>query len=81
MDARIASGVNKIPWAGYVKNPREKILVGVKDVDVIGADNAKSRIDLNKELTDCTFESWKEKKMYGHFIREMPETSNKEHSW
>lgn len=48
--------------------------MGVKDVDVIGADNAKSRIDLNKELTDCTFESWKEKKIYGHFI-------NKEHSW
>lgn len=49
------------------------MLVGVRDVDVIEADDAKSRIDLKKELKDCRFESWKEKKMYGHFVRGTPE--------
>lgn len=57
------------------------MLVGVRDVDVIEADDAKSRIDLKKELKDCRFESWKEKKVYGHFVRGTPETTNKEHSW
>lgn len=55
--------------------------MSVRDVDVFGADDVESRIDLNKELTDCRFESWKEKMMYGHFIREMPEITYKEHSW
>ena len=50
-------------------------------VDVTEKDNAKSRFDSKRELRGFGVKSWKEKKMYCCIVKEMMETTDREHSW
>ena len=40
-----------------------------------------SKRDFKKSLNEKRLENWKEKQMYGQFIRDMPEGIDREKSW
>ena len=78
-ESTIRSEVNNIGW--YFKNSNESLLQGVKHVRILKLRESVSKKNFKKLLNEKRVENWKEKKMYGQFIRDMPEGTDKEKSW
>ena len=56
------------------------MLQGVKHVRILKLRESVSKKNFKKLLNEKRVENWKEKKMYGQFIRDMPEGTDKEKS-
>ena len=64
----------------YLHDSDETLLIDVKKVEIIRTDNliGKEEFKRNQE----TFKAkWSEKRMYGQFVRDMPEEVDKDLSW
>ena len=70
---------NNIGW--YLKNSNEILLQGMKHVRILKLRESVSKKDFKKSLNENRVENWKEKQMYGQFIRDMPDGTDKEKSW
>lgn len=75
----IKSEENSLGW--YLKNSEESLLQGVKYVGLLDTDASVSKSDFKKSYAEERYETWKRKPMYGQFIREMPETTDKVKTW
>ena len=75
----IESEENNLGW--YLKNSNENLLQGVKHVGILKFKESISKKDFKKLLNEKRVENWKEKQMYGQFIRDMTEDTDKERSW
>ena len=75
----IGSEENNLGW--YLKNSNENLLQGVKHVGILKFKESISKKDFKKLLNEKRVENWKEKQMYGQFIRDMTEDTDKERSW
>ena len=75
----IGSEENNLGW--YLKNSNENLLQGVKHVGILKFKESISKKDFKKLLNQKRVENWKEKQMYGQFIRDMTEDTDKERSW
>ena len=63
----------------YLKN--ENWLQGVKHVRILKFRESVSKKDFKKSLNEKRVENWKEKKMYGQFISDMPDGTEKANFW
>ena len=75
----IKSEENNLGW--YVANQSDKLLVGVKVSGVIDTENCISKDEYKKKRIEEKENSWKEKPMYGQFIRDMKEGVDKPGTW
>ena len=74
----IGSEENNIGW--YLKNSNENLLQGVMHVKILKFKESVSKKDFKKSLNEKRVENWKEVEMYGQFIRDLPEDTDKEKS-
>ena len=78
-ESTVRSEENNIGW--YLKNSNEILLQGMKHVRILKLRESVSKKDFKKSLNENRVENWKEKQMYGQFIRDMPDDTDKEKSW
>ena len=74
----VRSKENNLVW--YLKNSNENSIQGVKHGEILKFKESVSKKDLNKSLNEKTVKNWKSEQMYRHFIRDMPEGTDKEKS-
>ena len=65
----------------YVRESNEMLLKGVKKVSIVKTENLMEKEDFKKNRQNEFKNKWREKRMYGQFVREMPEKINKDLSW
>ena len=78
-ESTIRSEENNLGW--YLKNSNENLLQGLKHVRILNYKESVSKKDFKKSPNENRVENWKEKQMYGQFIRDMPDGTDKEKSW
>ena len=77
-ESTVRSKENNLGW--YLKNSNENSIQGVKHGEILKFKESVSKKDLNKSLNEKTVKNWKSEQMYRHFIRDMPEGTDKEKS-
>ena len=65
----------------YIKNSIEKLIEGVKAEHTIEYEDTLEKGEYKEKTMSETERLWREKKMYGQFIREMPETTDETETW
>ena len=70
---------NNLGW--YLKSLNESLFQGVKHLKILNLRDSVSKKDFKRLLNEKRVENWKEKQMYGQFIRDMPEGTDKEKLW
>ena len=68
----IESEVNNLE--GHIKNVTETILIGVRATGVLKNNGCTTKMDFKQNWNAQNLKEWKEKKMYGKFVRKMPNT-------
>ena len=65
----------------YVRESNVMLLKGVKKVGIVKTENLKEKEDFKKNSQNEVKNKWHEKRMYGQFVREMPEEIDQDLSW
>ena len=65
----------------YMRGSNEMLLKGVKKVGIVKTENLMEKEDFKKNSQNEFKNKWHEKRMYGQFVREMPEEIDKDLSW
>ena len=65
----------------YVRNSVEPLIEGVKAAETIEYNDRVNKKEFKQKWMRKKKELWKNKKMYGHFVREMPETTDEKETW
>ena len=78
-ESTIGSEENNLGW--YLKNSNKNLLQGVRHTRILKFKENASKKDFKKLLNAKRVKNWKEKQMYGEFIRNMAEGTDKEKSW
>ena len=65
----IKSEVTNLGW--YFRNTTETLLIGVRENGVLKTDGCTTKMDFKRNWHAQNLREWKEKKMYGQFVREM----------
>ena len=65
----------------YVLNSEETLIKGVAATSVIETDKAIRKDEFRRNDEEKRKQKWKDKIMYGQFLRQMPEESDKEKGW
>ena len=75
----VNSEENNLAW--YVRNSNERWMAGVRKINILDSEGAKEKNEFERDRHNASSNRWKEKKMYGQFLREMPETVDKDKTW
>ena len=67
---------NNLAW--YVRNSNERLMAGVKKIKILDSEEAKEKNKFKRDRENASLNRWKEKKMHGQFLREMPETVDRD---
>ena len=78
-DRCVRSEENSLRW--YVKNLVEVLLQGVRATGVIRSEGTVSKDEFKTSWNNEKLNSWKDKRLHGQFVREIPETTHVEESW
>ena len=70
---------NNLGW--YVRNLVEPLIEGVKAAEEIGYNDTVSKKEFKPRWMNEKKKLWKGKRMYGQFVREMPETKDEKETW
>ena len=65
----------------YVKNSAEKLIQGIRTSGTIETEGTISKSEFKRQNAQELKKKWTEKRMYGQFIREMPEKVDKDKTW
>ena len=65
----------------YVRESNGMLLKSVKEVGTVKTENLMEKEDFKKNSQNEFKNKWHEKRMYGQFVREMPEEIDKDLSW
>ena len=65
----------------YVKNPNEPLIEGVEATETTEYNDTLNNKEFKKSWKREEKELWKNKRMYGQFVREMPETTYEKETW
>ena len=65
----------------YVKNSAEKLIQGIRTSGTIETEGTISKSEFKRQNAQELKQKWTEKRMYGQFIREMPEKVDKDKTW
>lgn len=66
--------VNSLGW--YVKSSEEGLLQGVRATSVIRSEGTVGKEELKTSWNNEKLNSWKDKRLHGEFVREIPETTH-----
>ena len=69
---------NNLAW--YVKNSNERLMAVVRKIKILDSEGAKEKNEFKRDRQNASLNRWKEKN-YGQFLREMPETVDKDKTW
>ena len=64
-----------------VANSEENLIKGVYAAETINTEDTVSSGEFKKQIEQERKQKWTEKKMYGQFVREMPENVDKNKTW
>ena len=56
-------------------------MAGVRKIKILDSEGAKEKNEFKRDRQNASVNRWTEKKMYGQFLREMPETVDKDKNW
>ena len=70
---------NNLGW--YVRNSVDPSIEGVKAAETIEYNDTVNKKEFKQSWMREMKELWKNKKMYGQFVREMPETTDEKETW
>ena len=70
---------NNLAW--YVRNSNERLMAGVRKIKILDSEGAKKKNEFKRDNQNASLNRWKEKKLYGQFLQEMPETVDKDKTW
>ena len=70
---------NCIDW--YVKNSNEILIEGVRKSGIVDFENSVRKDIFKRERKETLKRNWREKQMYGQFLRDMPDDVDQEKSW
>ena len=59
----------------------EPLIQGVRDEETIPYENTVEKEEYKEKISGETEKRWREKKMYGQYVREMPETTDQTETW
>ena len=59
----------------------EVLLQGVRATSVIRSEGSVSKVEFKTAWNNEKLNSWKDKRLHGQFVRELPETMHVEASW
>ena len=62
-------------------NSTEMLIKGVCASETIKTEGIMNKMDFKRQRTQELKQKWTEKRMYGQFVREMPETVDKNKTW
>ena len=65
----------------YVKNSAEKLIQGIRTSGTIETEGTTSKSEFKGQNAQELKQKWTEKRMYGQFIREMPEKVDNDKTW
>ena len=65
----------------YVMNSEEKLIQGIRTSGTIETEGTISKSEFKRQHVQELKQKWTEKRMYGKFIREMPEKVHKDKTW
>ena len=65
----------------YVMNSAEKLIQGIRTSGTIETEGTISKSEFRRHNAQKLKQKWTEKRMYGQFIREMPEKVDKDKTW
>ena len=65
----------------YVMNSEEKLIQGIRTSGTIETEGTISKSEFKRQHTQELKQKWTEKRMYGQFIREIPEKVDKDKTW
>ena len=75
----VRSEENNLGW--YVRNSVESLIRGVKLVNVMDTEDVVSKDEFKRRWMNNKEHGWKEKIMYGQFVRDMPESTDQKKTW
>ena len=67
--------------AKYVKMSTESLIKGVKIANIVDCEEPKEKTAFKREVQNKYIARWPGRKMYGQFVREMPESVDKDRTW
>ena len=70
---------NNLGW--YVRNSVEPLIEDVKAAETIEYNDTVNKKEFKQRWMNEKKELWKNKRMYGQFVREMPETADEKETW
>ena len=65
----------------YVANSEENLIRGVAAAETINTEDTVMSGEFKKHKADELKQHWREKKVHGQFVREMPDKVDKDKSW
>ena len=65
----------------YIASSEEKLVRGVAAAGIINTEDVVRSEEFKKQKAQELKQSWREKKMHGQFIRELPEEVDKDRTW
>ena len=65
----------------YVVNSEENLIRGVSAAKTINMEDILTSGEFKKQIEQELKQNWSEKKMYGQFVREMPENVDRDKTW
>ena len=78
-ESTTGSEENNLGWK--LKNWNENLLQGVKHVTILKFRESVSKTDFKKPLNGKRIQNWKEKQIFGQFIKDISEDTGKEKCW
>ena len=75
----VRSEENNLGW--YVRNSVESLIRGVRFAKVVDTDDVVSKDEFKRGWINEKEQRWKEKRMYGQFVREMPQSTDENKTW
>ena len=67
--------------ASYVKMSTDNLVKGVKIANIVDGEEPKEKNAFKREIQNEYVARWTGKRMYGQFVREMPENVDRERTW
>ena len=65
----------------YVRNSVESLIRGDRFAKVVDIEDVVSKDEFKRGWMNEKEQRWKEKRMYGQFVREMPESADENKTW
>ena len=81
MRPHVSKVSREFPWSNNNNNNNNNNNKGVKIANIAHCEEPKEKNAFKREVQNEYFARWTGKRMYGQFVREMPESVDKDRTW